>query len=134
MEFKDKLRALRKERGWTQPEAAKLVGVSLRAYKGYELGERHPARRETYLNMADVFNVDLLDLMDSSSEFILEVNERHGEASIDQAEDLIKNASALFAGGDISEGDKEAVLLAIQEAFFKAKEITANRKRLLKGN
>ena len=66
MEFKDKLRALRKGLKLTQPEAAELIGVSVRAYKGYELGERHPSRRETYINMSKLFNVDLNYLMDLS--------------------------------------------------------------------
>ena len=73
MEFKDKLRALRKGLKLTQPEAAEKIGVSVRTYKGYELGERHPSRRETYINMSKLFNVDLNYLMDSSSQFIVNV-------------------------------------------------------------
>ncbi len=129
MEFKDKLRALRKGLKMTQPEVAEKIGVSVRTYKGYELGERHPSRRETYINMSKLFNVDLNYLMDSSSQFIVNVRELHGSKSLKEAEDLIKDASALFAGGTISEEDKETVLLAIQEAYFKAKEINKNRGR-----
>ena len=40
MTFGEKVRRLRKEKGWTQAELAKLSGLSLRTIISYEKGER----------------------------------------------------------------------------------------------
>ena len=41
----------------------------------------------------------------------------------------MKNATALFSGGQLSENDKARVLEAIQEAYFEAKIINKNIPR-----
>ncbi|MCI8422544.1 MAG: helix-turn-helix transcriptional regulator [Lawsonibacter sp.] len=42
MEFYERIRLLRKERGLTQKEAAAELGVSYRAYQCYEYNQRCP--------------------------------------------------------------------------------------------
>lgn len=123
MEFGEKLRLLRQEKKLTQGEAAELIDVSLRTYKGYELGERLPKNKKTYVNISNRFGVGLRYLMDSNEEFVVAAKEKHGYKGAKDAESLIANASAFFAGGEVSDQDKQAVLMAIQEAFFKTKEI-----------
>ena len=57
-EFGKRLRALRTERGLTQEELARQLGVSKSALCMYERGEREP-RRETLLAIARLFGVDV---------------------------------------------------------------------------
>ena len=53
--------------------------------------------------------------------FVIEANEKYGSKGKAAAKKLIENASALFAGGDISEEDKANVMEALQEAYWEAK-------------
>ena len=48
MRFGEKLRALRKEKGLTQAELAKLAGVGLKTITNYEKGSTYPQNREVY--------------------------------------------------------------------------------------
>ena len=50
---------------------------------------------------------------------------RH-RAAMTQAEELVAELSGLFAGGELSERDKDAVMIALQKAYFDCKE--DNRK------
>lgn len=52
----NRLLALRKEKGLTQRETAKSVGISFNSYCRYELGEREPTA-STILAMAGFFQV-----------------------------------------------------------------------------
>ena len=77
MKFGEKLKALRKERGLTQNELAKAVGVG---------------------------------------------SEHYGSRGKRQAEQLVAELSGLFAGGELTESDKDAVMIALQKAYFDCKE------------
>ena len=55
MTFGEKIRRLRKEKGWTQAEPAKLSGLSLRTIISYEKGESYPKKRSTYDVLAEIF-------------------------------------------------------------------------------
>ena len=121
MTFKEKLRLLRSTMNLTQAEAAKLANVSLRTYKGYELGERMPKSHETYLQLAEAFNVDLKYLMSDEDEFVLNIKDKHGSQASKDAKEMIDGLLGLFAGGELSLDDKKAVLDALEEAYYKAK-------------
>ena len=62
MEFKDRLKQIRKMRGYTQKELAKLCGTSERVIQNYELGERKPG--------FDAI-ISLCNALDISSDFLL---------------------------------------------------------------
>lgn len=51
---------------------------------------------------------------------------RHSRHRHEQAERLIKEVSGLYAGGELAEEDMDAMMKAIQEAYWIAKE--KNRK------
>ena len=55
--------------------------------------------------------------------FVIEAHEKYGSRGKRDADELVKNATALFSGGQLSENDKARVLEAIQEAYFEAKII-----------
>ena len=54
MRFGEKLCAMRKEKGLTQAELAKLAGVGLRTITNYEKGTTHPQNREAYSVLAQM--------------------------------------------------------------------------------
>lgn len=121
MSFGEKLREIRTQENLTQQEMADRIGVSLRTLKSYELGETLPRYRKIYHKIAEEFNVDVNYLLTEGDDFILSAGEKYGSRGIKGAQELIDNARALFAGGELSEDDKKVVFDALQEAFFEAK-------------
>lgn len=62
MIFSQNLLELRKERGLKQQELADALGISLRAYRYYESGEREP-QVSLLVRMADFFDLSLDELV-----------------------------------------------------------------------
>ena len=62
MEFKDRLRELRKEKKETHVAAAAAIGIQERHYQRFELGENLPSFA-TLIALADHFDVTLDYLM-----------------------------------------------------------------------
>ena len=58
MRFGEKLRALRREKGLTQAELAKLAGVGLKTITNYEKGTTYPQNREVYGILARILGCD----------------------------------------------------------------------------
>ncbi len=111
MDIKDRIKSLRKQHGMTQTQLADLLGVTLRCVQNYESGARYP-RRNIIEKICGVFNV--------SHEFLLS-----GTAS-GESEDLqkfLESAGMIFAGGKLSEEDKDKVMIALQKIYWEAKEI-----------
>ncbi len=65
MTFGQRIKQLRQERGLSQEELGKLVGVSSRVLGYYEADERFPRSRETLLAFAQAFQVSLDYLLDN---------------------------------------------------------------------
>ncbi len=124
MNFTEKLQNLRKEKGWTQAELAEKVGVSCRSIQNYELGSRYP-KRNILDKLCEVLETRIEYLV-SSSDFLGLVEAEDGVRGVASAQQLLECAGALFAGGDISEDDKDKVMLALQNIYWKSKE--KNRK------
>lgn len=122
MELKEKIARLRKLNGLTQVELANKIGITSRALQNYEMGTRTP-KIDTLTKLAYALDVDVNDLVTDNEHFVLEAKEKHGTKGKAAAEKLIKNANALFAGGDISDKDKANVMEALQEAYWRAKII-----------
>lgn len=61
MTFYEKLYSLRTSRGLTQQGLADELGISLRAYRYYEQGEREP-QLSVLIRMADYFELSLDEL------------------------------------------------------------------------
>lgn len=59
--FAQKLRILRRQRGWTLEEMGKRIGVSKVSAQGYESGRQVPDLTH-FIKIADVFNVSLDEL------------------------------------------------------------------------
>ncbi|MBQ8841028.1 MAG: helix-turn-helix transcriptional regulator [Ruminiclostridium sp.] len=124
MNFTEKLQKLRKEKGFTQAELAEKVGVSTRSIQNYELGMRYP-KRNILDKLCEILETRIEYLV-SSDDFIGLVHAEDGARGVASAQQLLNCAGALFAGGEMSEDDKDKVMLALQNIYWKAKE--KNRK------
>ena len=61
-------------------------------------------------------------LLSEDEEFVLQAQQSYGYKGAKNAEELVADVSALFAGGELSENDKDAVMRALQDAYWMAKE------------
>ena len=127
MSFAENLKRLRKEKGLTQEQLARQIGVGKRAVIGYEVEGRYPKKHEVYQKIADALDCTMNDLLtDNSDQFVAKAQEEYGTRGRRQAEDAVNTITGLFAGGELSEEDRDAVAKAIQDAYWFAKE--RNRK------
>lgn len=126
MKFAEKLRQLRIGKEQSQETVAAAVGVTRRTYISYECEGRYPRKREIYQKLAAFFGVEINYLLTEDEEFITQAAERYGSRGRAQAEALVTELSGLFAGGELSDSDKDAVMIALQKAYFDCK--TDNRK------
>ena len=92
MKFGEKVRLLRNEKKLSQTELGKMCGLSLRT------------------------------ILSEDEEFVLQAQQSYGYKGAKDAEELVAGVSALFAGGELSENDKDAVMRALQDAYWMAKE------------
>ena len=122
MKFGEKLKQLRTEKKLTQAEVAKAVGISLRTYAGYEQEGRYPRKRELYGKLAEELGCDTNYLLTEDEEFVSQAGMQYGSRGRQQAEQLVAELSGMFAGGELSDADKDAVMIALQKAYFDCKE------------
>lgn len=121
MKFGEKLKILRRKKGLTQEQVAQAIGISSRAYGSYEQSGKYPRIRERYTKLAEVLDCEPAYLMSEDEEFISEAAGQYGSRGKQQAERLVAELSGMFAGGDLSERDKDAVMAALQRAYFDCK-------------
>ena len=126
MEFSEKIRNARRAKGWTQKDLAQASGVTLRTIQNYELGARLPKKRDTYLALAKALDINEEVLLDDSASFVLRANERYGSRGARQAWDMVADLAAMWSGGEMDEEDMDAIMQAMQEAYWEAKK--NNRK------
>ena len=94
-EFKEVLRALRKDRRLTQEQLADALHITKQAVSHYERGTRSPENIEMYEAIADFFNVDMNYLMghDSRSTQLLNDDELRLVNAYRRASEDIKKAA-----------------------------------------
>ena len=121
MKFGEKLKKLRTEQSKTQEEISRAIGVSRRTYISYEQEGRYPRKRDVYAKLAEVLECNMNYLMTEDEDFISRASEQYGSRGKRQAEELVKELSGMFAGGELSEEDKDSVMLALQKAYWLCK-------------
>ena len=89
MSFAENLKRLRKERGLTQDQLAKQIGLGKRAVIYYEAGGHYPKNHETYQKIADVLGCTTDDLLSENDQFIAKAQEKYGARGRKQAEDAV---------------------------------------------
>ena len=97
MTFAEKLRMLRKRKGYTQQELADIIGVTSRTLINYEMGKCCPKQTE-------------------------EISESEGtDNAAKEMRKLVAKLNGLFAGGQLSEEDRDKVMYAVTDMYWKAK-------------
>ena len=123
MKFGEKVKDLREQKKMTQHELSKAAGLALRTVQYYEQGKSYPRNREIYTTLAGIFEVDINYLLTEDEEFLAEAVAKYGRRGRIQAEDILDQAHALFAGGELSEEDQLAFVHDIQQIYFDSKEM-----------
>lgn len=122
MTFGEKIKTLRKEKGLNQTQLAQAIGVSLRTIRGWEVEGRYPKQHALYQKLADVLNCDLTYLMTENESFITQASEEFGNRGAKQAQQILEQAAAMFAGGELSDEDKTAFMDEIQTLYLDSKK------------
>ena len=121
MTFSDKLKALRMQAGISQEKLAVELGVTKRTIINYESGKTLPPI-SLLIQMSKFFGVAVESLITEGEQFVAAAYEQGGSKSAREVEALVNEVSGLFAGGRLSDDDKDAVMRAIQNAYWIAKE------------
>lgn len=121
MTFAEKLKAARMQAGISQEKLSAELGVTKRTIINYENGQTMPPI-DMLPKIAKFFSVTIESLITEEEEFVAVAYEQGGSKSARQAEALVNEVSGLFAGGRLSDDDKDAVMRAIQNAYWVAKE------------
>lgn len=131
MQFKDKLKLSRKNKKLTQAELANLSNISLRTIINYEKGITRPQNRDIYSILAKVLEVSDTYLYNEDKNdldnFIKNAENKYGYTGKKQAEKLVDEFDALFSGGELSDKDKDGVMKALQDLYWKSKEDNARK-------
>ncbi|MBQ0102357.1 MAG: helix-turn-helix transcriptional regulator [Firmicutes bacterium] len=135
--FGDKLRQGRAESGLTQLELAKMADVSLRSIAAYENGEKTP-RDRTALKLASAIGVSVKYLTDDGCSdptediekdgYIAKAHERYDSKTARDIRRIMDDSRALFAGGELTQEQKDDYFAALMEAYVLCKDEAAKRR------
>ena len=127
MMFGEKLKDLRTRSGYTQEKLAELADVSKRTIINYEQGRCYPKQTEIVSRFADIFTVPIDSLFSDEDRYVQEAAERGGNTAAKEVSRLLASAGAMFAGGSLSEEDKDKVIRKLNELYWDSK--AKNRKK-----
>ncbi len=122
MEFSEKLKFKRNELKMSQQLLAEKSGLSLRTIQNYESGQRHPANIAIVKDIAKAIGVSYEYLLDDKSQYVIDAAMRGGEKAALDIDGLLSNIQGVFAGGSLSQEDKDKVMRAINEIYWESKE------------
>ena len=122
MTFGEKIKNLIKSKNLNQTQLANAIGVSLRTIRGWEIEGRYPKQHELYQKLADVLGCDVSYLMTEEDAFVTEAAEQYGSRGAKQAQQILEQAAAMFAGGELSDDDKTAFMDEIQMLYLDSKK------------
>ena len=122
MAFAEKIKNMRLEKGYTQEELAEMVDVSKRTIINYEQGRCYPKQTEILAKFAEVFCVPVDYLFTDEDRYVQEASERGGSSAAQDVARLLASAGAMFAGGTLSEDDKDKVIRKLNELYWDSRE------------
>ncbi|MFB8466684.1 helix-turn-helix domain-containing protein [Enterococcus thailandicus] len=91
MEFKDRIKFLREEKGWTKKLTAEKLGISIGAYANYEYGNREP-NQEITKRIASAFDVSVEYLLTGKNPVVEAFNSSSLSDSARGAAKQLKNS------------------------------------------
>ena len=126
MTFSDKIKRAREVAKLTQNELAQQVGVSQRTIASYESGGAK-ARRSTIEKLARALKVSVKFLTDDDcidpladiekDDYIDQARAMYGAKGVRDMEELLRENTALFAGGELSQEQKDMFFQAVMTAY-----------------
>ncbi len=129
--FPEKVKEARITLGWPQSRLAEEIEVSSRSVQAYERGEKKP-RAAVMARLAKALKVSVKFLTDEMCEdpmadiekdnYIEKARERYGAEGALDVERLLADNTALFAGGELSQAQKDAFFEAVMTAYVTCKE------------
>lgn len=121
MSFSKRLKEKRINAGLSQLELAEIAEISSRSIQNYESGKRYPSSMEITIKLAKALNTTSEYLLDSDGEYLMQAQEKGGTQARREVEGLISEITGLFAGGELDQNEKDAVMQALSEAYWIAK-------------
>ncbi len=129
--FSEKVKDARLQLGLSQQQLGEATGVSLRTISSYEKGEKMP-RQGTLLRLAKALGVSAKFLIDDQCEnplediekdsYIEDARAKYGRKGAKDVEQLLADNAALFAGGELSQEQKDEFFQAVMVAYVTCKE------------
>lgn len=119
MTFGEKLKVLRKGKRLTQTQLANVMGLSLRTIQNYEKGISYPKQTEIYARMAAFFDVSAEYLISGANYEFPDFEKR--KPTSQDIQNLVAEVGGLFADSDISDEDKDTIIQAITDLYWRAK-------------
>lgn len=116
--FSKRLKALRQMSGLTQKELADEIGLNLRTIQNYELGLSMPRSKSTVKRISEYFQVPVSSLFEPEDFYVMDAEEKGGKKAGSEMRILLSDMSALFAGGTLSEEDKDMVMKTINDLYW----------------
>lgn len=125
----DKVKALRLSKKMTLTALSRASGLSDRAIRYIENNERTPGAG-AIRQLADALEVRPDFFMDAAlfdqelhkEDFLRQAKEKYGSRGMAQARYLIEQAQALYAGGELSEEDREVFRSEMEAIFWDSQE------------
>ena len=134
--FGEKVRMRREEMQLSQEQLASLCGLTRKSIICYETTNRKPfastlRRLSAALGVTVRYleNDEIDDPLSGIDEepFVQEAREKYGKKGADEMAAVLAQNEALFAGGTISEDQKDMLFEAISRAYFSNKERARNK-------
>ena len=129
--FAEKIKNARAQSSLTQLQLGDLCDVSARAIQLYEAGDKMP-RQSTLLKLARALKVSVRYLSDDDCDdpladidkdgYIEEAHKYYRTVGAKDIDELLNVNRALFAGGELSEEQKDEYFQAIMAAYLTCKE------------
>ena len=123
MEFGEKIKALRSEKKLSQQSLANTAGISLRSIQNYESGTRHPSSITVVKDIATALGTSYEYLLDDKAQYVIDAAQRGGAQAALDVDILISDIQGAFAGGEMSQQDKDKLMRAVNEIYWETKEI-----------
>ena len=115
--FSKKLRERRYELGLSQAALAEMCGLSGRSVYGYEAGEKLQVSAG-YLTDDSVEG----PYDEVKEKYIAQAGQLYGRRGEDDVRALLQDNIALFAGGELSQNEKDAFFEAVMRAYITCKD------------
>ena len=90
--------------------------------QNYEANAFPPRYQRVYVSLAQALDCDVNYLKSDTSDFIITAASKYGPRGAQQAQAILDQTAAMFAGGDLSEDDKLAFVNEIQSLYLDSKE------------